>query len=111
MARIIVAGYMVRNPLGGLLWEHLQYLLGLVRLGHDVYFFEEFGWPNSCYDYENDRISDDAAWGLHTFGDVMRRFELDQRWVYRDAQGRYYGLSAKRAAEILSTADLLLNLS
>ena len=39
--RIVVLGYVVRGPLGGLTWHHLQYLLGLRRLGHDVYFFED----------------------------------------------------------------------
>jgi len=32
--RIIVAGYLVRNPLGGSIWTHQQYPLGLHRLGH-----------------------------------------------------------------------------
>jgi hypothetical protein len=40
MGCIIVAGYMVRNPLGGSLWTHLQHVVGLRGLGHDVYFFE-----------------------------------------------------------------------
>ena len=41
--RIIVVGYIVRCPLGGMAWHYLQYVLGLARLGHDVYFFEESG--------------------------------------------------------------------
>lgn len=32
---------MVRGPLGGLIWHHLQYVLGLAKLGHDVYFLED----------------------------------------------------------------------
>ena len=111
MARIIVAGYMVRNPIGGSLWADLQYVLGLRRLKHDAYFFEEFGWPNSCYDYANDRISDGATWGAHVIRRLMRRFDLNHRWVYRDADGKYHGLSANRMHEIISSADLLLNLS
>ena len=62
--RIIVAGYLVRNPLGGSIWTHLQYPLGLHRLGHDVYFFEEFGWSGSCYDPSRDRCSNDPRFGL-----------------------------------------------
>ena len=34
--RILVLGYIVSGPLGGLAWHHLQYVLGLARLGHDV---------------------------------------------------------------------------
>lgn len=39
--RIVVLGYIVRGPIGGLAWHHLQYVLGLSQLGHDVYFFED----------------------------------------------------------------------
>ena len=41
--RVIVMGYIVRYPLGGMAWHHLQYILGLARLGHDVFFFEDSG--------------------------------------------------------------------
>ena len=39
--RIVVLGYIIRGPFGGMAWHHLQYVLGLTRLGHDIYFFEE----------------------------------------------------------------------
>ena len=44
-------GYIVRGPLGGLAWHHLQYVMGLARLGHDVHFLEDSGdSPWCCYD-------------------------------------------------------------
>ncbi len=49
-ARIIILGYIVRGPLGGLAWHHLQYVLGLSGLGHDVYFIEDSDDYPSCYD-------------------------------------------------------------
>jgi len=39
--RILVLGYLVRGPLGGIAWHYLQYVVGLSRLGHDVFFFED----------------------------------------------------------------------
>jgi hypothetical protein len=45
---IIVLGYIVRGPLGGLAWHHLQYVIGLSKLGHDVYFFEDSDDYPSC---------------------------------------------------------------
>ena len=39
--RVVVWGYIVRGPLGGLAWHHLQYVLGLSQLGHDVWFVED----------------------------------------------------------------------
>ena len=45
--RIIVTGLIAQHPtLGGVAWDYLQYPLGLLRLGHDVYYFEDSGeWP------------------------------------------------------------------
>ena len=39
--RIVVLGYLVRGPLGGMAWSDLHYVLGLRSLGHDVWFLED----------------------------------------------------------------------
>ena len=39
--RIIILGYIIRGPVGGLAWHHLQYVIGLLNLGHEVYFLED----------------------------------------------------------------------
>jgi hypothetical protein len=45
--RIVVIGLVAQYPLGGVTWDYLQYPLGLARMGHDVYYFEDSGqWPN-----------------------------------------------------------------
>ncbi len=38
---ILVLGYIVRGPLGGLVWHHLQYVLALKKLGYNVLFLED----------------------------------------------------------------------
>src|SRR5206468_1575326 len=45
--RVIVTGLIAQHPLlGGMTWHYLQYVLGLARLGHDVYYLEDSGeWP------------------------------------------------------------------
>ena len=44
--RIVVTGLIAQYPLGGVTWFHIQYLLGLAHLGHDVYYLEDSGqWP------------------------------------------------------------------
>ncbi len=50
MARIAVAGYMLRLPFAGNIMAYFQYVLGLSLLGHDVVYVEESGWPYSSYD-------------------------------------------------------------
>ncbi len=39
--RIVVLGFVVRGPLGGMVWSNLHYVMGLLRLGHDVYLVED----------------------------------------------------------------------
>lgn len=109
--RIIVAGYLVRYPLGGQIWAHLQYVMGLHQLGYDVYFFEDFGWHDSCYDPIRNTMGDDATYGVRVLRDLMQRFDLDERWVYRDAAGTFHGLSAIEAEQVIRQSDLLINLS
>jgi len=44
--RIIVTGLVGLYPLGGVAWDYFQYVIGLARLGHDVYYHEDtWSWP------------------------------------------------------------------
>ena len=61
---VIVAGYWVRYPLGGHVLGQLHYLLGLQQLGCEVVFIEHFGWASSCYNPQDNTMSDDPTYGL-----------------------------------------------
>ena len=39
--RIVVMGFMGSMPIAGVVWQHIHYVVGLQRLGHDVYFIED----------------------------------------------------------------------
>jgi hypothetical protein len=110
VARIVLGSYMVRYPLGGNLSWALQYLVGLERLGHDVYFVEKSGYPNSCYDPSADRMSDDCSYGVSTVGALLTRHGLGDRWCYVDAAGRYYGMSEARTTDVFSSADAFVDM-
>ena len=109
--RIVVTGYVVRCPLGGMAWHHLQYLLGLACLGHHVTFVEDSGDdPWSCYDPTRGVTDEDPTYGLRFTETVMRRLGLN-RWAYHDAhRGRWHGPAADAAPRLCSEADLLLDL-
>ena len=110
--RIIVLGYMVRGPLGGLIWHHLQYLVGLAKLGHDVYFLEDSDDYPSCYNPQDNSIGTDPSFGLTFVQQTLSHFGLADRWAYFDAHtGNWFGLSGSRAKEICGSAQLVLNLS
>jgi hypothetical protein len=109
--RIVVLGYVVRGPLGGMVWSNLQYLMGLARLGHDVWFVEDSDDYPSCYDPARGVTDTDPAYGLHFAERVLGRIGLSERWAYHDAHAqRWLGPAAPRILEVCAAADLLLDL-
>ena len=110
--RILVLGYIVRGPLGGLAWHHLQYVVGLARLGHDVYFVEDSDDYPSCYDPTRDITNTDPTYGLQFVARTFQKVGLGDRWAYYDAhKSRWHGSCADRILEVCAAGDLLLNLS
>ena len=110
--RIIVTGYVVRLPLAGNVWCYLQYVLGLARLGHDVYFVEESGdSPYCCYDIDRNTSGTDPSSGVRFTQRAFERFGLGDRWAYRDEHaGEWLGPCAESIEKICRSADLLLRM-
>lgn len=108
--RIVVTGLLAQYPLGGVTWDYLQYVLGLARLGHDVYYLEDTGqWP---YNPVEDGVSKGCDTNVAHLARVMDRFGLGDRWAYRFAwQNQWFGLDARTRAEVVRTADLVVNVS
>ena len=110
--RVVVLGYIVRGPLGGLAWHHLQYVMGLAALGHDVYFIEDSDDFPGCYDPVRSVTDEDPTYGLDFTARCFRDVGLAERWAYFDAHtSRWLGPAASRALDVCASADLLLNLS
>jgi hypothetical protein len=110
--RIVVLGYLVRGPLGGLAWHHLQYVLGFARLGHDVYFVEDSDDYPACYDPTRHLVGTDPSYGLDFTRQAFSRLGLGERWAYHDAhKTQWLGPCAGTIRQILRDADVLLNVS
>jgi hypothetical protein len=114
--RIVVTGIIAQHPLiGGITWHYLQYLLGLDRLGHDVYYLEDSGEVPYNLDggvSGSDYVADSCECNVSYLASIMGRFGLEDRWAYRCASdSRWYGLSDQRRAEMVRSADLLINVS
>jgi hypothetical protein len=109
--RIVVDAYLVHYPLGGILSWVLQFLVGLRRLGHDVYVVEKSPYQNSCYDPDTDTMTGDCRPTLARLRPLLERFGLEERWCYVDSAGAYHGLPRARVAEILGSADLFVEMA
>lgn len=112
MARIVVAGYMVRNPRAGNVLAFFHYLLGLSLLGHDITYIEESGdWGPSCYDPETGALSDDPAAGIAVANRLFTQFDLHLPLIYANREtGAISGDAIEPITSIIESADLLLNI-
>jgi hypothetical protein len=106
---IAVAGIMGRYPYGGVSWCSLMYLLGLRRLGHDVWYFEDTGECN--YDPETNALATDPTYALRNIRRTLEPFGLEDRWCYIDFTGSFHGMTEGSWRSACAGADLFLNLS
>lgn len=109
--RIVVAGYLVRCPLGGYAWQVAHYLLGLQRLGHDVWFYEDSAYYAPAFDPQRQVLEPVYDYGVEAAAQFFARTGFAERWAFVDTvQRRTYGLPAARVESLLGEADLLINL-
>lgn len=110
--RIVVLGYIVRGPVGGLAWHHLQYVLGLSRLGHDVRFVEDSDDYPSCYDPSRHVVDADPTYGLQFTNDAFTRIGLPDCWAYHDSHtAQWLGPARNTIDDFCRSADVVLNVS
>jgi hypothetical protein len=110
--RVAVLGYIVRGPMGGMSWHHLNYVAGLAALGHDVTFLEIGDQEPTCYDPRDHTMGTDPSFGLHYAAQAFARLDLGGAWGYYDAvENGWRGPLADRAAAVCAAADLVINVS
>ncbi|HEX8522606.1 MAG TPA: hypothetical protein VF669_10150 [Tepidisphaeraceae bacterium] len=109
--KIVCSGLLIRHPVGGHSWHHLQYLLGLERLGCEVTFFEDFGWAGSCFDASRDEMTGDPSFGIGYMEEVWKRAGYRGKWCYLREDGRAHGMTREELAQALRECDVYLNLS
>lgn len=110
--RIVLLGYMVRAPLGGLAWHHLQYVTGLARLGHDVLMIEDSDEWASCVHLDGSAVDTDPADGIAFTADAMAGLGVPDRFAYFDwHRNRWWGPRAGDAEAFCRAADVVINVS
>jgi hypothetical protein len=111
MAYIVVCGYAIRHPVAGNMLAFFHYLLGFSKLGHQVVYLEESGWPQSCYDPASQTYSDNPLAGIQSFKDLLSRFGVNAKVSFINREtGKTYGLAWDDIKQVLTTADVLLNI-
>lgn len=107
--RLVVLGMMGRCPFGGQTWLYLNWLRGLARLGHEVWYVEDDSvWP---YHPEQNTITDDCSYAVRHVASSLARIGLEGRWAFRlaDRDGAVWGLSSGQLRRLYASCDALLN--
>jgi hypothetical protein len=116
MTRAIVTGLIAHHSrLGGVAWDYLNVVLGLQALGYEVFYIEDSGdWP-----YNPDGGIDGQGWmasecteKISKLALILDAFGLGDKWSYRfPPTGEWFGLSDTKRKQVISTAEVLLNVS
>src|SRR2546429_2230493 len=109
--RIVVMGFMGSMPIAGVIWQHIHYIVGLQRLGHEVYYVEDSA--RIPYNPETFEVTTEFDYTARLLNKLAREFEFRNRWAFC---ARYLrsnptaGLSLKKVRQLYREADAILNI-
>jgi hypothetical protein len=109
--RIVVMGFMGSMPIAGVIWQHIHYIVGLQRLGHDVYYVEDSA--RIPYNPETFEVTVEFDYTARLLNRLSQEFDFKNRWAYC---ARYLpdnptaGLSLKKIRQLYREADAILNI-
>ena len=108
--KIVLLGMMTKMPVAGVIWQTIHYLVGLQRLGFEVYYAEDHGMnPSMFTETEEDNGGAKAAAFIAR---AMSRFDLGPRWSYHawHSDGGYYGVGKSRLHQLYKDSAAVINL-
>jgi len=109
--KIIVFGILFWYPLAGVTYQFLHYLIGLRKLGYDVYYIEDSGrW---IYDPKIDEFSPDVTGNLEMVVPYLKTHGFGDRWAFRGnyPDGKCYGMTETQILQLYREADAFLNVT
>ena len=110
--KIVVLGFMGNCPIAGVIWQAIHYIVGLQRLGHDVYYIEDTS--RVPYDPVAYTLTEDTTYVGKVLGQVADEFGFAGKWAfsprYRSREETLGPLSRVQVNELYRDADALLNI-
>src|SRR5690242_6920614 len=103
-------GFMGGMPIAGVIWQHVHYIVGLQRLGHEVYYIEDSArFPYNPVTFEQ---NEDYSYAVEILQKLATQFGFDNRWAYcaRYLPGHdCIGLTKQQIITLYKEADAILN--
>jgi hypothetical protein len=109
--RIVVMGFMGSIPIAGVIWQHIHYIVGLQRLGHDIYYVEDSA--RLPYNPETFEVNNEFDYAAKLLTRLAREFDFKNRWAFcaRYLKGNpTAGLTLKKIRQLYREADAVLNI-
>ncbi|MGF1656362.1 MAG: hypothetical protein ACFCU3_05210 [Verrucomicrobiales bacterium] len=106
--RVVVMGFMGTCPISGVVWQHLHYIEGLRRLGHEVTYLEDTA--RYTYNPETFDVSEDTQHACKVLAMLADRYGF--RWALRSRiqePWQTFGLSEHSFQECYGNADFIFN--
>lgn len=108
---VVVWGMLASHPFGGMTWQALHYLVGLRRLGFDVWYAEDT--DNELLDPINLWNTSDYSANVRYLAKYMDSVGLGNRWIFRPPGVQDMCLGARDLAglaQLYKEADAVINL-
>ena len=108
--KLVVMGFMGGCPIAGVIWQHIHYIVGLQRLGHEVYYIEDSA--RLPYNPQTFEINNEYDYAAEILGQLAKEFGFERRWSFC---ARYLpgnptaGLPLKAIRQLYRDADAILN--
>ncbi len=108
--QIVVMGFMAGCPIAGVVWQHIHYIVGLQRLGYEVFYIEDSA--RLPYDPLTGQVNVSFDYAASKLEALARQFGFEERWAFC---ARYLpeqtcvGMSRQRIKELYQYADAILN--
>jgi hypothetical protein len=109
--RLVVMGFMGSCPIAGVIWQHIHYIVGLQRLGHDVFYVEDSA--RLPYNPETFEVSEDFDYAAQLLDRLSREFDFQNRWAFCARYLSHHptvGLPLKKIRQLYREADAILNI-
>ena len=102
-------GFMGSMPIAGVIWQHVHYVVGLQRLGYDVYYIEDSA--RLPYNPETFEVNNEFDYAAKVLNRLAGEFDFKNRWAFC---ARYLrknptaGLPLKKIRQLYRDADAIL---
>jgi hypothetical protein len=114
--KVIVFGILFWYPLAGVTYQFLHYLIGLRRLGWDVYYVEDSG--RLVYNADAFEFTTDPLPNIGMVAPVLEKYGFAGHWAFRERSGpegiipgKVHGMSENELMQLYREADAFLNVT